>query len=66
VAQPASYPVNTKDYIPGVKWKEHEADHSPHLVPRFKMDGAMPPQLHVLNKKIYKGDNFGIKKFHIQ
>jgi hypothetical protein len=35
-AHPASYLMGTRGSFPGVKWAQHEADHSPPLVPRSK------------------------------
>jgi hypothetical protein len=32
-------------WVLGVKWPGREADHSPHLVPRSRMCGAIPPLL---------------------
>jgi len=29
-------------YFLGVKWFSHEVDHSPHLAPRLRMNGAIP------------------------
>jgi hypothetical protein len=42
-AHPASYPMGTGGSSLGVKWPGREADHSPHLVPRSRMRGAVPP-----------------------
>jgi hypothetical protein len=42
-ADPASYSMGTGALIPGIKWLGCEADHSPPLVPRLRMDGTIHP-----------------------
>jgi hypothetical protein len=41
-ANPASHPVGTRGFFPGVKRPVLEADHF-HLLPRSRMRGAIPP-----------------------
>jgi hypothetical protein len=48
-AHPASYPVGTGDFFLGVKRPGREADHSPHLVPRLRVGGSIPPLTHCLH-----------------
>jgi hypothetical protein len=46
-AQPASYPIGTRETISaGVKRPGRETDHS-HLVPEDKRGGAIPPLPHM-------------------
>jgi hypothetical protein len=42
-AHPASYPMGTGGSFRGGKVAGGEADHSPPLVPRSRMHGAIPP-----------------------
>jgi hypothetical protein len=40
--------AGTRDLFQEVKQLRHEADYSPHLVLRLRMDGAVPPPFHML------------------
>jgi hypothetical protein len=39
----ASYSMGTGNFTPGIKRPEREAHHSPHLIPRERMRGVIPP-----------------------
>jgi len=41
--------VGTGDFFLGVKRPGREADHSPHLVPRLRVGGSIPPLTHCLH-----------------
>jgi hypothetical protein len=43
-ARPASNPMDTGDYLPGVKWPRHTICSNLRLVPRVKEAGAVLPQ----------------------
>jgi hypothetical protein len=42
-AHPVSYLMGTRAFSLRVKWKGHEADHSPPFSGRVKNGGAIPP-----------------------
>jgi hypothetical protein len=46
-AQPFFWSLDIGDFSIWVKEPGHEADHNPHVMPRLRMNGALPPLLHV-------------------
>jgi hypothetical protein len=46
-AHPASYPMGTGGFSPGVKRPGREADHSLPSIAEVKNDGAIPPLPHM-------------------
>jgi hypothetical protein len=45
-AYPASYPMGTGEFSPGVKRQGSEAVHPPQYSAEFKNEGSIPPLLH--------------------
>jgi hypothetical protein len=49
LCEPASSPMGTGAFFPGVKQPGHEADHSPPSSAEVKNDGAVPQLCHMFS-----------------